>query len=75
MFEVTASVGRFESIIIQSSKRVSASALALTFIREERFSNISISVRLLLIRVAATLGLTSKKNILLDFGTMAEKKL
>ena len=75
MFEVTVSVGWFESIIIQSSKRVSASALALTFFREERFSNISMSVRLLLIRVAATLGLTSKKNILLDFGTMAEKKL
>jgi len=68
-------VGWFESMIIQLSKRVSASALVLTFFNEARFSNISMLVRLFLIRDAATFGLTSKKNIFFDFGTMAEKKL
>ena len=68
-------MGLFESIMVHLLNRVNARALALIFFRALKLSNISVCLRFLAIREAASSGVTSKKNILFDFGTTNAKKL
>ena len=65
----------FESIMVQLSNRVNASALVLIFLKALKLSNISVCLRLLAILEAASSGYTSKKNMLSDLGTNNAKKL
>lgn len=73
--KATAAESLPESKTTQLSKRVSDKAFFRTFFRDTRFSNISMSERLFCIRAAATSGVTSKKYMFFDFGTILLKRL